>query len=326
MKRESPSVTIKTLAEKAGVSYATVSLALNGDPRVAERTRRKISALAGRYNYVPNNFGRALQSSRSRLAGYMIRRITTSFFSEILQGLGECASGNGYGLLVAVTESCRSEAEQLRLFREKRMDGLIVSNVHSETKELLSELSASGFPVVVCSGISFDERIPYVVTDDFTGGAIAAAHLIELGHRRMVYYGGLPDRCRRYRGICSEARKNGLGKVAACGNETELYAALKPGKTIPTAVIAYSDVLAIEAKHVIESRGLRIPDDVSLIGYDNLWTDSLPEFNLTSVAPQKGEIGRLSMEMLMDLIAGRKVRPVLVKPEIYIRKSTAPQK
>lgn len=323
MKSEQPAVTIKTLAEKAGVSYATVSLALSGDSRVAEKTRKKISSLAERYGYVPNNFGRALQSSRSRLAGYMIRKITTSFFSEILQGVGECASENGYGLLVAVTESSKSDADQLRLFREKRMDGLIVSNVHSETKELLVELSVSGFPVVVCSGISFDERIPYVVTDDFRGGVIAAGHLIELGHRRMVYYGGLPDKCRRCRGICSEVRKNGLEEVAACRNEAELHAALKPGKKIPTAVIAYSDVLAIEAKHVIESRGLSIPDDVSLIGYDNLWTDSLPEFNLTSIAPQKGEIGRLSMVMLMDLIAGRKVKPVLVKPEIYVRKSTA---
>ena len=317
-------VTVKTLARKAGVSPATVSLALNGDPRVAAKTRGKISRLAGKLKYVPNNFGRALQSSRSRLVGYVIQKITTSFFSEILQGMGECATEHGYGLLVAVTGSSREkDGEQLRLFREKRLDGLVVSGVHPATHDLLLDLNESGLPVVICSGVSFDKRIPYVVTDDFKGGVIAASHLLGLGHEKIAYYGGSPRASLRYQGVRAEFEKHGIKKVAACGNEQELRSVLQSPAGRPTAIVAYSDRLAIDAKHVIETSGLCVPGDISLLGYDNLWTDLLPEFNLTSIAPHKEEIGRISMLMLMELINGREVKPTLVEPRIYPRASTA---
>jgi len=322
-KREQ-TVTVKTLARKAGVSPATVSLALNGDPRVAEKTRGKISRLAGKLNYVPNNFGRALQSSRSRLVGYIIQKITTSFFSEILQGMGECATEHGYGLLVAITGGFQEkDIEQLRLFREKRLDGLIVSGVHPETHDLLRDLNQSGLPVVICSHVSFDERIPYVVTDDFKGGVIAASHLHDLGHEKIAYYGGgHPQKCRRYQGVCAELEKHGVRRVMACKNEQQLRAVLQSPADRPTAIVAYSDMLAIEAKHVIETSGLCVPRDISLLGYDNLWTDLLPEFNLTSIAPHKEKIGRIAMLMLLDMIKGSEVRPTLIEPQLYPRAST----
>lgn len=141
------SITIKDVARKASVSTATVSLALKGDPRVAKATRALVEKVAREMRYVPSNLGRALQSSRSRLVGYILSDVTQSFYSELVQGIGEKATARGYGLLVGITDGSRErESQLLRLFREKSVDGLLVSAWCPESVRELLDCDRGGLP------------------------------------------------------------------------------------------------------------------------------------------------------------------------------------
>ena len=314
--------TIRDVARKASVSIATVSMALKGDMRVAQATREKVEKIARLLHYVPSNLGRALQSNKSRLIGYILSDVTHSFFSEIVQGIGEEATAKGYGLLVGITDGSREkEAQILRLFREKSIDGLLVSAWHPESVRHLLDCDRGGVPVVVCSGESFNARIPYVVIDNVAGGRIAAEHLIRLGHRRLSY--AFADAgCLRYLGCLAAARRKKITRPALCATEKELSRLLRSAKR-PTGVVAFSDVDAIRVKHLAEEAGLRIPRDLSVTGFDDIQMAALPEFNLTTIAQPQREIGRLSMEMLWRRMKGEKVKSRVLPPALIVRNSTA---
>ncbi len=314
--------TIRDVARKASVSIATVSMALRCDRRVAAATREKVEKAARLLHYVPSNLGRALQSSKSRLVGYIISDVTQSFFSEIVQGIGEEATARGYGLLVGITDGSREkEAQILRLFREKSIDGLLVSAWQTESIQHLRDCDRSGVPVVVCSGQSFNADIPHVVIDNIAGGRIATEHLIGLGHRRLAY--AFADAgCLRYLGCLAAARRRKITRPALCATEKELSCLLRSAKR-PTGVVAFSDVDAVRVKHAAEKAGLRFPEDLSVTGFDDIQMAALPEFSLTTVAQPQREIGRLSMEMLWRRMKGEKVRSRLLPPALVVRKSTS---
>ncbi len=167
--------TIKDIARRARGSTATVSLSMRRDPRIPAGTRDRISQAASELGYVPSNLGRALQSRRSSLAGFILADITASFYSEILQGAGEAASAAGYGLLLSVTSGSEQCVKtHLKLFMEKRVDGLIVANQVGLLAPDLFTLHEAGMSIVVCSGENFSVDIPGVVVDNHLGGKLAA--------------------------------------------------------------------------------------------------------------------------------------------------------
>ena len=314
--------TIKDVARKASVCIATVSMALKGDPRVAKATRAKVEKIARRLHYVPSNLGRALQSSHSRLIGYILSDVTHSFFSEIVQGIGEEATAKGYGLLIGITDGSREkEVQILRLFREKSIDGLLVSAWHPESVQHLLDCDRAGVPVIVCSSETFHPGVPFVVIDNEAGGRLAAEHLIGLGHRRLAYCFAGP-RCARYRGCAAACRRRKIPAPVLCGTQQELSGVLRSADR-PTAVVAFSDFIAIEVKHAAEKAGLRIPRDLSITGFDDIQMAALPEFSLTTVAQPQREIGRLSMEMLWRRMNGEKVKSRVLPPALIVRNSTA---
>lgn len=316
-------VTIKSLAEKAGVSYATVSLALNNDPRVAEKTKLKIQKLAKELNYVPNNFGRALQSNKSRLVGYLIPNITGSFLVDILQGIGSAATRHNYGLLVAIADTESKMNEQLELFREKRVDGIIASSQPA----MLKELEKSGIPTVLASTTGSVKKIfPFVITDNFEGGKIAAEHLIGLGHRKIVYAFSSHSMdfssSDREQGMKKALKEHGISELPPLFSLEELLQRLQT-QDRPTGIICYSDYEAVNVQATVRKAGLRIPQDVSITGFDDSRTASLPEYNFTTVAQAKTKIGELAFEMLLKRIKGEKVGNIQLKPQLVIRTSTA---
>ncbi|OGV78376.1 MAG: hypothetical protein A3K19_20130 [Lentisphaerae bacterium RIFOXYB12_FULL_65_16] len=317
-------LTLKKIAAMLDVSPATVSLALKQDPRVAARTGERVRTLARELGYVPNNLGRALQSRRSGLVAYMLADIAGSFFNEILQGIGEVATEHGYGLMVGVTRGCAaSEETQLRLFREKRVDGIVVSSGgQSATRDQLLRYEERGVPVIVCSSETFDARIPHVLTDNEAGGRLAAEHLIGLGHRRLAYFGPSLAPCRRYDGCAVAALAHGLAPVPRVASEEDL-ARLLASRSRPTGLVTYADTFAAKAKHVAEQAGLRIPQDLSVVGFDNMWFTSLPEFDLTTVAQPQRDIGRVAMDMLLARLRGQAAESRLLAPSLVVRGSTA---
>ncbi|OGV35302.1 MAG: hypothetical protein A2020_06165 [Lentisphaerae bacterium GWF2_45_14] len=318
-------ITIKSLAEMAGVSYATVSLALNDDPRVAEKTKNKIQKLAKELNYVPNNFGRALQSNKSRLVGYLIPNITGSFLVDILQGIGSAATRRNYGLLVAIADIDSKMEEQIELFREKRVDGIIASCSSDNLMKRLSELGRNGIPTVLASSENAKKSFPLVLTDNVEGGRIAAEHLIGYGHRKILYAfsSDTKDSSKydRLQGVRKALRAHHMPDAMTVSSTEELFRVLS-GRERPTGIVCYSDYEAAIVQSVARKAGLRVPQDVSITGFDDSRTASLPEYNLTTVAQAKTQIGEIAFEMLLRRINGEQVESVRLKPEIVIRGST----
>lgn len=313
------SVTIKELARLLNVSPATVSLALNGDSRVAEETSAKIKALANELDYVPNNFGRGLQSRKSRLAGYLAGSVTGSFFDLIMQGIGETAAAADYGLLTGITRASEKIDSQLKIFLEKNVDGIILSSNYSVHVEQFEKVERRKIPMVFCS-TQDSGRHPFVITDNFKGGQLAAGHLISLGHRYLACCRIEKD---RLAGNMDAIRRHNL-PVPVQFLEAKDLAAVLEGNPLITGVTAYSDTQAIKVKHVIEGLGLRIPNDISIVGFDDMWFSDIQEFQFTTVAQPKKEIGQMVMQMLLELINGKNVTSKFMEPELVVRESTAP--
>jgi LacI family transcriptional regulator, galactose operon repressor len=313
---------IKSIAARAGVSPATVSLSLKDDPRVAEKTKAKVKALVKELGYIPNNFGRALQANKSSLIGFLSPCVNRSYLDEILQGCGEFASEKDYGLLVAIPSGGdEEEIRQLKIFQGKRVDGIIVSGCHPATIKMLLDINEHGTPVIFSSGNSaIKNMFPVVKNDDLKTGVIAAEYLISLGHERLAYcFSGIMNE--RYQSSLECCMQNGLSGYRRLKTESELEELLKSNDR-PTGIIAYSDNDAVRVIEIAAKAGLKIPEDLSVIGVDDSPIASLPAYNLTTIAPQKKNIGRYAVEMLLDRIAGKKRESLFLEPELIIRKTT----
>ncbi|MFA6568429.1 MAG: LacI family DNA-binding transcriptional regulator [Victivallales bacterium] len=318
-------VTLKDIARDLNISYATVSFALKDDPRIAAKTRALVHKAAKKHNYIPNHLAQALQSRKSMMVGCLVADLTTSYVSELLQSIGETASANNYSILLGLVKNSEQYIDaQLKAFCEKRVDGIITSWLVPSCRNRLSEINSSGTPVVVCSSLCFESDIPFVINDDLEGGKIAVRHLAALGHKK-ISYGCLNRKYEtvRYDGCCRAAEETGTGKPALFNSEAELIRLLE-SEDCPTGIIAFSDYDAIAIKHFLDKKGLKIPDDISMLGFDDVWAISQPEYDFSTIAIKRGEIGRQAMEMLLDRINGRKVENRLIKPELIVRGSTAP--
>jgi len=319
-------VSLKKIAVLADVSIATVCLALQDDARVAAATRRRLRALADQLGYVPSNLGRALQSGRSRLAGYLIHTVNQSYFNDILQGLGRAAAAANYGLLVAIPDgSAAQDKRELRLLKEKNIDGLIVSMSHANTLPALLELDRRGVPVVFCSDeFSPPDATTTVTNDDFCGGGMAVEHLAARGCRRIAYAFNLKPIEQRFAGCQDAAQRLGIPPLIRCASETALAAFLRAsdGKH-PLGIVAYYDLDAIRALRVARQLKLRIPQQVKLVGCDDSLLAALPEFDLSSVAPQKQEIGAMAFALLQQRLDGQTPAPCLLPPTLVTRGSSA---
>jgi len=318
------SVTIKNIAEIAGVSIGTISRALNNDPLIAESTRKRIHSLANDMDYVPSNIGKALQSKKSRLIGLLIADVTYSSYNEILQGIDETVHKEQYGLLVGLTGAdSHSEQEQLRFFREKAVDGLIVTNFHAETVPALEKLRASGIPVVICDLKSYSLDLPEIRVDDAKAMGLLMMHLIELGHQKFAFcYAINANSLERYSACKSMAQEHNMDIPDFCNNESDLIRLLESDNP-PTAILSYSDLIAVDIMHLLKTKGLSIPNEISLTGFDDMHFSSWPEINLTTIKQPKTLIGTRSAELLFKLIDKNEYdEGVLIEPELIVRGST----
>lgn len=311
-------ITIKDIAEYASVSPATVSLALNGTGTIANKTRQRIQKLASDLGYQPSGIGRALQSGRSGLIGYIIPNVTISYFSDIMQGVGAEATAKGYGLLTAITEDSELEIlRQIKIFREKRIDGLLVSCQTPILIPHLLELEKNSCPIVFCSVSPVLKQIPYSITDDFAGGVMAAQHLLQQSAKRLAYYNAEGIRDQRYEGAAS------IADPLFLPSSTALCQSLRAPKNMrPDGIIAYSDLQAVQVLDSAKDAEVRIPEDLLLIGFDNMPFTQFSSLSLSSIAPQKLQIGRAAVELLLGRIAGKHEAPALFKPTLVARRST----
>ena len=313
-------VTLKKLAAELNVSPATVSLALRGVPGIAPGTVKRVKELARKYDYVQSNIGRALQSRHTRLIGYLLPGITRTFFNEILQGAGEETAKCNYGLLVGWVNPGDEHLEhQINLLLEKDIDGLIISEKYHLIDKYLPRFKNRGKPVVFCSNKASEGYVE-VITDNFYGGYLAVETLVKHGHRKIL---GSVELEERFRGNTAAAEHFGIELGKSLSAEDALKKLLADNQY--TAMAAYSDDQALDIIYGLRRNGRRVPEDVSVIGFNGGALGERPEFQLTTIEQQRLDLGRCAVKCLIEQIENPDYVPVnqYLKPELKMRKTVA---
>jgi DNA-binding LacI/PurR family transcriptional regulator len=327
-------VSIKDVARAAQVSHSTVSRALSHSTLVREETRKRIQQLAEEMGYTPNAAARSLVTKRTGALGLVVTTIADPFISEVVRGIEETALDEGYGVILSQSNAEVSrELAATRALREKRVDAVIVSasRVGDLYMPLLEEIQV---PIVLVNSEQSSKRVHFVLSDDVQGGRLATEHLLSLGHRRIGYVTGPPDgkssenRLRGYRqalqaaGIEPTPQWVAQGTGHYHGGEKGLQTLLSVAPEL-TAVFCYNDTTAIGALRFARGRGMRVPEDLSLIGFDDILFAAYTEPPLTTIAQQKYEMGRLVARMAFELIAGQQVQDIVLPTRLVIRESCA---
>lgn len=329
--------TIRDVAEAAGVSIATVSRALHGLPRVSEATRRRVLDAAATLHYVASPSAASLASGHTRSIGAVAPFVNRWFFSGVVHAAERILRAAGYDLLLYSLGT--DAAERRRAFSgdllRKRVDGVLVFGLQPDPEEARA-LSAAGSPVAIV-GIAVPGWSS-VRIDDRAAARTATEHLLVLGHRRIAFLGGEPDDL-LHSAAPQDRREGWLSTLRAAGVEPEPALEEIGGFTVaggmaamrrlldlpvrPTAVFAASDEMAMGAVHAARKAGLRVPEDLSVIGIDDHEMAEL--FDLTTVAQPVEAQGVLAAEMLLAAMAGRPADPaaVTVPTTLVVRGTTA---
>lgn len=326
--------TIKEVAEKAGVSPSTVSRALSGKVAVSPETKEKVLRAVKELNYQPNALAKGLKEGRSKTIGLIIPNVRNLVFPPAIRGITDVAKKYGYTVVLCNTdEDLETEKFYVESLRQRLVDGLIFSTATQASTHIL-ELKKQGFPVVLLIR-HLNEEIDAVIMDNFKGGYEATKFLIQRDYRRIALVNGTLEldlyrqRFEGYRAALAEAGipyDEGLVVHGTKGWEDgykAMYEIWGRGRK-PDAVFGTSDPKALGVMKAIKEQGLKVPDDVAVMGYDNLDMSELTDPPLTTMAQPFYEAGVRAAERLVKLInSKRKVRPVIEKLEttLLIRQS-----
>lgn len=332
---------ISDVATAAGVSVGTVSNVLNKPHLVATRTRDRVTAAIADLGFVRNESARQLRAGSSRAVGLVVIDASNPFFSDVARGAEDAVDARGGVVLLgnSAGEQAR-EKRYLELFEEQRVRGVLIAPLQDAVPPL-GALTQLGIPVVFLDRHADEAPYSSVSVDDVTGGRIAVTHLIGQGHRRIAFVGG-PSTLRQVR----ERRQGALavveatsgatllvistrGLTAAAGREAAENLVVFPTELRPTAVFAANDLIAIGLLQGLAAHGLRVPDDVAIVGYDDIEFAAAAAVPLSSIRQPRAELGRRGAELLFEEIDaqenGRAVthQHVRFQPDLIIRASSA---
>jgi DNA-binding LacI/PurR family transcriptional regulator len=326
--------TIVDVAARAGVSKSLVSLALRGDPRVRDEKRRAVLRAAEQLGYRPNAVARSLVSKRTNVIGVMLSDLHNQYFVEVVDGIEEEALSAEYRALINTGGRMpEREWEALETLLQLRTDGVILAGTVLPTSRILA--AASSVPLVLVARTSRSAAVDSVANDDRAGARVAVEHLVSLGHRHIAHVDGgdgAGAQARR-RGFLEAMGDMGLASsaVVARGDYTEAGGAsgidllLARGRP-PTAVFVANDLAAVGALHALERKGLRVPEDVSVVGYDNTALAALGHINLTTIDQPRRKLGATAVRLLLERLekGRRRARHVVLPPSLVVRGTTAP--
>lgn len=329
--------TIKDIAEQAKVSYATVSRALNDKYGVKASTRSKVLEVAKKMNYRPNAIARGLVRKQTNTIGLIIPDIKNPFFPEVAGGIEECANDFGYNVFLCNTNwSIEREEQYINLLSERRVDGLIVVPISNSVKPL-EEIIHEDIPVVYVSRAPRDTDRSYVVIDNVRGGFLATKHLIEAGYETVGFIGASADSStadERLEGYRMAFEKYGIifsEKYVKQGDfkQKSGYTLVKEmigNNDYPRGLFAANDLLALGAIQAVKDAGLRVPEDIAVVGFDDIPIASLQEIQLSTIYQPKYQMGRIAFEILVEIIKKGEnrvsTRKVMLEPELIVRKSS----
>lgn len=325
---------IKDIARMARVSHPTVSRALQNSPLVNTETAAKIRKIAEAAGYRPSAVARGLVTRRTRAVGLVVTTMADPFAGEVACGIEQTANDHGYAVFLANSNaSAEQERKVVQALAERRVDGIIVtsSRVGSDYLPMLAQLNV---PMVLVNDQYPGEFVHSVMIANEDGSRAATEHLIDLGHRRTAYVGdrsGYQTETERLEGYRQALRAAGIefeAELAVQGDgrpegAAEAMEALLKLAEPPTAVCCYNDMTALGAMRAIRARGLRVPEDVSVTGFDDLFFAEYLEPPLTTVRQPMRRMGEMAMENLLKLMSGEdSVAQVKAEAELIVRGST----
>lgn len=327
-------INIFDIAKEAEVSIATVSKVVNNTGRISDKTRKKVLEIIEKHNYTPNSLATALTGKFSYTLGLIIPNLANPFFGEIAKSVEDRARELGFSVMICSTDyDADREASYFTLLQKKRVDGVIILSGFEDQHTITRNLVKPNMPVALIARDIPTISINSVSIDDFVGGYEAAKHLIGLGHRRM---GLIVENIR-----CAKERVRGFNQAleehdlqldeslvllgeATVPNGKKLALQLLSGDEPPTAIFATNDLLAIGTIQAVNEHGLKVPQDVSVIGFDNTMLATITDPPLTTIAQPMEQMGRQIVDLLVQELKGdvtHKQRIVLL-PELVVRKST----
>jgi DNA-binding LacI/PurR family transcriptional regulator len=323
-------VTLEDVAAQAGVSRALVSIVIRNAPGASAETRKRVLEAADALGYKPDMRARMLARGRSRHIGTVFGMIGLNFqFNTLLlDGLYVAAARHGYELILSAVTKSRDEIRAVETLQGFRPDAVIMVDPPNPAPVLAGKL-----PVVAIGWSVDDPAVDVVLTDDHMGMAQAVNYLAERGHRRIVHIDGGHGEVARARRAGYVAAMTAIGCQAQIrvisGGETQMEGyfaarALLDDPVLPTAVIAFNDEMAVAVVESLVHAGYRVPQDVSVIGWDNSALSKLPHTRLTTVAQDTEEMSRLAIERAVARIEGKPAEPreVVLRPELMIRATT----
>jgi len=327
--------TIEHIAQLAKVSKATVSRVLNNSPKVTEETREKVMKVIKESGYYPSATARRLTTNKAETIGLIIpspqdKTFGNPFYTEILRGFTHQAKIEGYDLLLFINEH---KFNYSRLFHDRRVDGLLLIGVKRNDKGI-TQLSKNKFPYILTGKVDYKDA-NYVDANNKGGAYQAVSHLTNLGHKRIAYIGGSFEfvfNQERFEGYLSALRDHNLeyGKeltMESISTQESGYEAMRKilkSSSIPTAVFAANDLDAIGAMKAIKKKGLKIPEDISLVGFDDIQLASYTEPSLTTIRQPIFKMGTTAISLLVQLIEGKEKEPLKVElpTQLVIRGSS----
>ncbi len=330
-------ITIKEVAEKAGVSQSTVSLVLNNKKPVRESTRKKVLHVIEEMDFYPRRSARTLASRKTGNIGFVISDVhftrAEPFYTRIFLGCEFEARQFDYYILLTSVESTFSAKKIPRFLKEGNVDGVITAG--SMNDRWLYEIRKMGIPVVLIDYYPPKQKWPCVLIDNAEGARKAVQYLQKLGHTKIAFIGGsvyhpsIQERFRGYSLAMQEARLDFEKWVIRDEEETRAEDGFKAMQKIlsqnelPTAVFAANDAMALGALKAIHAKGLRMPEDISIVGFDNIEVTNHTEPPLTTMNVRMEEMGAKAVAMVRDIIDGKKSlqEKILVPVDLIERKS-----
>lgn len=334
---------IREVAAHAGVSVGTVSHVLNRPDIVAAPTRDRVHASIDALGFVRNESARQLKAGRSRMIGLVVLDVANPFFTDVARGVEDEASESGLAVMLCNSgDQPDRENRYLHLLEEHRVQGILITPVGDDW-DSLAQLQARGTPVILVDSRSPSGGQCSVAVDDVLGGDLAVTHLLKAGHERIAFVGGplsLPQVAERRQGALRALTRAAANpgdlmlieaptlNVAAGQGAGAVIAALGQADR-PTAVFCANDLVALGLLQEMTQRDIRVPDDIAIVGYDDIDFAAAAAVPLTSVRRPRQEMGRTAAQLLLEEAMAQRAhshRQVIFQPELVPRRSTEIQR
>jgi len=327
-------ITLKMVAERAEVSVNTASRAINNKPDINEETKKRVLRIAKELGYIRNAAAVALRTKKTRTIGVVIADNSNPFYAEVLNGIEVAAREKNYHIILANTQrDYKKEEEAINLLLAKRVDGLLITPVQDRDDDITNLIDAN-IPFVVVGRDFENIEVDAVYNNEVKGGFLATEYLIKKGHKRIALIDGFlykspaKSRLEGYKKALNKHRISVDESLISVGdiNIEDGYERTKQmlERNLDfTAIFAYNDMMAFGSMQAIKEKGLRIPEDIGLVGYDDIPFSSLISPSLTTIKLKKQELGVESVKLLFSRINGgrKKTKKVMLDVELQIRES-----